>query len=202
MQFNFVATYYDVLSRIVFGGVLDKAKVALFDRIKNGDKVLFIGGGAGNSLKRLLELKPELKIDFVDSSNKMTLKASKGVDLNSTVCFYAMPIENFEGVNYDVIITEFFFDLFNQNKCEELMVFIAPKLNKHGVWIDTDFRNTSNRRHYLLLKLMYLFFRVMAQVSNSNLYNNSLLFKSRGFRLKKNLRFKEGFISSCLYVRH
>lgn len=202
MQFNFIATYYDVLSQIIFGGVLDKAKVSLFDVIKNGDKVLLIGGGTGYSLKYLLELKSDLRVDFVDSSSKMILKASKKVNFNSSVNFFAKPIEKFEGSGYNAIISEFFFDLFEKNKGGELINTIAPKLTNGGIWIDTDFRKTLNKRHYFLLRAMYVFFRLIAQVTNSELHDHSIVFNSEELRLTKELRFKAGFISSCLYVRH
>ena len=130
MQFDLIAPYYDKLSRIVFGSTLEQAKISQFCNIKAGSTILFIGGGAGTSLKTLLNLRKNLTIDYVEPSQKMIFLAKKKVSNFIDFRFHARAIEEFDGTGYDIIITEFFFDLFEASKIQELIKLIKLKLAK------------------------------------------------------------------------
>ncbi len=160
MQFNSIAKYYTTLSSLVFRSTLEIAKTSLFAKIPEGSKILIIGGGTGISLRALVQLKPRAQIDFVETSEQMILRAKRKVNLKPSVTFVQSPIEGFEGGGYDVIITEFFFDLFKKEKIDQLIPTIALKLNPKGYWIDTDFRKTDKVFHKILLSTMYLFLKL------------------------------------------
>ncbi len=200
MQFNFISQYYDLLNRLVFGTRLDKAKVSLFNHITEGNKVLFIGGGTGLSLLRLLSKNQNLAIDFVDSSSQMISIAKRRVKENGTVEFHITDIKQFDGSSYDVIITEFFFDLFTKDNISKLIELLSQKLTKNGVWIDTDFRKPSTLKNRATLKLMYLFFKITAKLKTNILVNTQPFFETNGFKIDKELKFNSGFISSQLIV--
>lgn len=201
MQFDFIAPYYDAISRIVFGTVLEKAKITHFGNITNGSRVLFIGGGSGSSLASLLQTRDDLKTDFVDSSQKMISIAKKRVLDSFNVSFYHIPVEQFDGSSYDFIITEFFFDLFDKNKTKELIEIIASKLTKDGKWIDTDFRESSKLKNKIILKLMYKFFNISAKLKSNKLVHTNLFFIKAGYEITHECKFNSGFISSRLLIR-
>ncbi len=198
MQFDFIAPFYDFISRAVFGSTLEKAKTALFGNITNGSTVLFIGGGSGSSLQTLLKQKENLTIDYVDPSQKMILLAKNRVGNSQYVKFYQLPIEKFVGVDYDVIITEFFFDLFDEAKIQELMELIRLKLNNDGKWIDSDFRKPPSRRHKLLMKMMYWFFKITTNLTTDKLVNTKPLFNEAGLKIITKYKLKSGFVTSQL----
>ena len=163
MQFNFVAKYYTFISRVVFGNSLEIAKVSLFNKIPDYGRVLIIGGGTGVSLGFLVKLKPHIKIDFVEVSSKMIALAKARVN-NGKTQFVCAPIEKFEGTDYDVIITEFFLDLFTVTEIEKHICLIKQKLSTNGIWIDTDFRPTNKIYDKILLKVMYCFFKLFSKI--------------------------------------
>lgn len=201
MQFDFVAPYYDSISKLVFGSVIEKTKTSLFSNITHRSKVLFIGGGSGYSLERLLNTKENLVIDFVDPSHKMILKAKNRVKDSSVVNFHQIHIEEFSGDAYDFVITEFFFDLFGQKKIIELVRIISSKINKNGNWIDTDFREPSNFNNKIILKLMYQFFKITVNIDSNKLVYTKPIFKNAGLKIIVEEKSSTGFISSQLIAR-
>jgi len=198
MQFDFISKYYDTLNKLVFGSLIHKAKTSLFGNVVDGSKILFVGGGSGLSLVELLNNKPNLKIDFVDASPKMIAMAKTRIKEHANVDFHQVEIELFEGTSYDYIITEFFFDLFDENQVKQILDRLIKKLNRKGVWIDTDFRKPQNFRTKLILKLMYLFFKITSNLKTNELVATQHLFVSRGFKIKKEVKFSSNFISSRL----
>ncbi len=198
MEFNTIAPYYDTLSRMVFGNTLEKAKVSLYDHIKNGSTILFIGGGSGSSLQALLKLRKNLTIDFVESSGKMISKAKNRAKNTSVVNFYHKPVEEFEGLNYDYVITEFFLDLFEEPKIKDLIEIISFKLANNGKWIDTDFRQPSKYKGKFILKLMYWFFNIIANVASTKLVCAKPLLQTAGFDICLEKESKSKYISSRL----
>lgn len=201
MQFDFVAPYYDFISKLVFGSVIEQTKTSLFSNITHGSKVLFIGGGSGYSLERLLISRKNLVIDFVDPSRKMILKAKNRVKDSSEVNFHQIHIEEFSGDAYDFVITEFFFDLFGQKRIIELVRIISSKINKKGNWIDTDFREPSYFKNKIILKLMYQFFKITVNIASNKLVYTKPIFKNAGLKIIGEEKSSTGFISSQLIAR-
>jgi len=201
MQFNFIAKYYDAIGKIVFGHRLELAKISLFSKIPEQANILIIGGGTGTSLKKLVSLKPQASIDFVEASEQMIRRARRKVDLEDSVTFIHSPIEKFDGRGYDVIITEFFFDLFKKEKIEIIFSIIALKLNEKGCWIDTDFRKAENIFQKTLLGTMYLFFKITSNIEASSLVETNKIIAENGFRILNEEKINSGFISSRLLVR-
>ncbi len=201
MQFNFIAKYYTLLSKLVFGTALETAKTSLFYKIPAQAKVLFIGGGTGTSLKALVLLKPNVQVDFVEVSEQMMERAKKQMDFANTINFISSPIEEFKGEKYDVLITEFFFDLFTKDKIMQLMPHIMLKLNVGGCWIDTDFRPTAKLPQRVLLKIMYLFFNVTVGLKTLSLADVQKLYPPNSFTLTLEKKYKKGFVTSRFLTR-
>lgn len=200
MQFNFIAKYYSFISRVAFGKSLETAKVSLFNEIPDNARVLLIGGGTGVSLSFLGKLKPHIKIDFVDVSDEM-IKLAKIKPYTDRVNFFCTSIEDFVGDDYDVIITEFFLDLFKATEVQEYIKLVKQKLSDTGVWIDTDFRITKSFSNKILLKIMYLFFRLFSNVRVGRLIYTNNLIQSQGLLISKEHKFKLEFITSRLIVQ-
>jgi ubiquinone/menaquinone biosynthesis C-methylase UbiE len=201
MQFDTVAPYYNMLSKIVFANEISRAKTSQFNSIKIKTRVLFIGGGTGDSLSFLLSRNKELEIDFVDPSEKMMLRARKLNTNSINVNFFQLRIEDFEGGEYDVVITEFFFDLFEKEKIKTLIDQISLKLTTNGIWIDTDFRKPVKFVDKYLLRIMYFFFKVYAGIESSSLNEVEPIFTQAGLVIKKEHKSSTGFITSRLFVR-
>ena len=70
-NFNLIAPVYDFLAKMVFGSHLKKAQTIFLNQIKEGDRVLVVGGGTGWILEELNQLNKPIKVVYVEPSTKM-----------------------------------------------------------------------------------------------------------------------------------
>ena len=60
--------------------------------------------------------------------------------------------------DFDVIITPFFFDNFQDGTMETIFTKLDASVVQKGIWLYCDFQNTGVWWQKVVLKLMYLFF--------------------------------------------
>ena len=158
-DYNNIAHRYDRLAKLVFGNKLESAKKANIEHIKPGHKVLVVGGGTGSILEYIAELGRKNVIDFVDVSDQMIQIARQREIIDNRVSFYPVKIEEFEISDYDIIITNFFFDQFSQDKTEMILAILKQKLSRNGLVLFSDFLNPTSVRNRIIHTLMKLYFR-------------------------------------------
>ncbi len=79
-NYNKIAKYYDLISRLVYGKAIIKAQVSLLKFIPANSSVLIIGGGTGWVLEELAKIHQEgLTIIYVENSSKMIALAQKEI---------------------------------------------------------------------------------------------------------------------------
>lgn len=205
------AFFYDLLSRLVFGNKLQQAQSAFLHLIPQDARILIVGGGSGWILEEIARIHPNnnLSITYVEASPKMTALAQRRIkdvahfqSVPHLINFITAPIEEVAlKDDYDVIITAFFFDNFNDYAAGA----IAGKLTQHlvpdGVLIYTDFANRTSAKYKLLLKAMYLFFGLICGVGTNALPDMFRIFDKRGFVPLYGSDFMNGFIESRVYIK-
>ena len=77
MSFDFVAPFYQILERIVFGSKLQTARMAFVPEITRRQRVLVVGEGDGRFLAEFVEFWPESEIVCVEASRRMIERARK-----------------------------------------------------------------------------------------------------------------------------
>ena len=197
-DFNKIYWFYDFLARMVYGNTLEKAKHSLIFTIQPNTRVLIVGGGTGATLEYLNTHCTGIHVDYVEPSSGMLKKATKRSINDLEISFYNLPIEQFSGLGNDAVITEFFFDMFEEPQLENNLRHIKKMLHKDGIWLDTDFRKTSNRFHKLLTKMMIVFFRATVGMKMKHLLETLPVFSRNGLKLKEEVSFKNGFVTSRL----
>jgi ubiquinone/menaquinone biosynthesis C-methylase UbiE len=60
-NFDFIAPYYDFLSKLIFGKRLRIAQTSLLSKIPRHQRILLVGGGTGWILPELLQICSLLK---------------------------------------------------------------------------------------------------------------------------------------------
>ena len=198
-----VSSFYDRLSRLVFGNKLEAAHLFLLKFISPAANVLIVGGGSGWILEAIAAMHPSgLIITFIDASPKMEAMAEKRGCAGNTVSFIAQKVQSIGLVKeYDVVITPFFFDNFGQVEAANIFGHLAGAVKDNGLWLDTDFQNTSRLSHKALLKCMYLFFSIFCGIQTLRLPGTSALFKRSGFSCVDQQIFMDGFVLSTVYTR-
>lgn len=188
-NYDRIARQYDFVSRIIFGKRLIQAQESLLHRIKNGDKILLVGGGNGKILESIAALKrTNVAIIFVDASKEMIRLARQKKHDGLQVAFIAERIENiaFEQ-QFDIVFTPFFLDNFAKEKVAFLFAKIHSYLKPSGLWLYVDFeQDTQNKKLWksILLKTMYLFFKITCDIETTRLVDPRYLFDQNNYHLR------------------
>ncbi len=200
MNYNYIAPYYDLLSRICFLNQQQKAHQIILEHLKPNAKILWLGGGSGWFLPKIDQLRFNLSIDYVEVSLVMLTKAKQKKLKNTSVHFIEEDILKFNSdQKYDVIITAFIFDHFKREECELMFNRFNENLKTNGKWIYIDFCENQTKIQRCLTRAMVLFFNVVAGIKAKDfpkvddLFNNFKMLAKRAYFLK--------YIEAKVYVK-
>ncbi len=202
MSYDAVSFFYDALARLVFADAQMKAQESTLHHIRPGSRVLIAGGGSGWLLEAIGKIHLSgLSITYIDSSAKMIAHARRRDVAKNDVVFITSSIMDaqFEPGSFDVIITPFLFDNFTQSECDQAFTVLHHSLAAGGRWLFTDFRKTNKIWHGLLLRSMYLFFRVLAGIHARQLPDTDGLFSMADYYVLADNKFSHGFIGALAY---
>ena len=166
--FDRMTIMYDAFARVLSFNQINKSQLAFLSHLKTQSTCLILGGGTGLFLHRLLEENKTIHITYVDASAEMIRYAKKRIagsdDSLARLTFVHEPVENFVFARYDVIVCNYFLDLFDENYVESLLVRFSESLNSNGVLyvVDFNFPNAKRTSGWLMntgLKMLYVFFR-------------------------------------------
>ena len=203
-NYDRIASTYDRLSRLVFFQAQTNAQKVQLPFIPPGSKILIVGGGTGWILEAIAKVPfSGLNITFVEISANMIALARKVDAGNNKVFFLQSAIEDQDFEHpFDVVITAFLFDNFGGPRAEQVFEKLHGTLKNGGLWLFSDFSETSTRPwQSVLLKLMYAFFRQIAQVEANSLFNTAPLFQKHGYRRVFHKLYYWKFIESSVYEK-
>ncbi len=203
MSFNRVAPFYDLLARLIFGKAIRKAQVEYLNRISSNDKVLILGGGTGWILDEIRKHgTPE--IIYVDISEKMISRSKKRGYPENKVTFITGSHHEIPEGDYDVILTFFFLDMFNQSDVTRIVHEFREKLKSGGLWLVADFNEEIQRRgnkvKKALLKFMYWFFRLTCNIEANRLAEFRQTFEKQNLKLQETKLFYSRMIFTSCYT--
>lgn len=200
--FDRLAPMYDKLAGLVFGKEIKRAQRRFLDEVAPLSRVLILGGGTGWLLAELVSAKPDCKVTYIDASKKMIDMAYKQIPT------YRQNVEFIHGTErdipaastYDVVITHFYLDLFNENSCREVCALVRTHCRPGSLWLACDFINRV-WWHCVMLKIMYIFFRSVTGLRTRNLPDWRTQISDVGF-IEIGVQYYSGnFICSSLYKR-
>ena len=197
-NYNRVSWFYDALARLIFGSKLEYAKMAQLNQIKTSDKVLIVGGGSGSILKYLDEKTAPRQVDFVEYASTMLRKAQQVELKHLKVNFKPGDILLHEQGNYDVIITNFFFDQYGYAECENYILHLKGLARPGASLLYADFILSSRWRDRVIRKAMYLFFRLTLNLGKVQLLNHKTIFLKHGIECQRTIPISS-FIVSEMY---
>jgi ubiquinone/menaquinone biosynthesis C-methylase UbiE len=197
------ASFYDGLSRLVFGGVLMEAQACFLPHIPEGANVLIIGGGTGWILEEISKVPPSgLYITYVEISAKMMALSRKRKAGTNQVEFINKAIEDVKlPQDFDVIITPFLFDNYTAKTLPATFRHIHQMLKPGGLWFNIDFQLTGKWWQAVLLKSMLLFFKVLCGVESWRLPDVEREFGRHGYTLAETMLFFRDFVGTRMYKK-
>lgn len=205
-NYDKIANHYDFLSRLIFFKSQVKAQINQLKSIPANSSLLIVGGGTGWILEEIAKVYSSgLSITYVEISEKM-IKLSKARNFkNNQVDFIALGIEDFKTEQkFDVILTPFLFDNFSRHRAEAVFKDLHHHLKINGLWFFVDF-SLSNRKgkwwKSIVLKSMYLFFKIMGIVEAHQLVDMQPYFTQEKYKTLEKRLYYSGFISATIYQK-
>jgi ubiquinone/menaquinone biosynthesis C-methylase UbiE len=203
-NYNNSAWFYDGLSRLVYGKALIKAQIYLLRYLPTGSNILLIGGGTGWILEEITKIyQGGFSITYVEvAPAMMSLSKKRDIGTNKIV-FLNDAVENIElQADFDVVITPFLFDNFSEQTLKKVFKHIHQSLKPKGLWLNADFQLTGRWWQQLLLKAMFLFFRILCGIEASSLPDIEQQFEKYNYGNVAGNTFYGDFIISKIYTKN
>lgn len=202
-NYNNSAWFYDRLSRLVYGDALIRSQVYLLKHIPANSNILIAGGGTGWVLEEITKLHPSgLNITYVEISEKMMAISRKRNIGSNKVTYVNEPVENINvELLYDTVITPFLFDNFTEETLQQVFDRIHHLLKPGGTWLNTDFQVTGRWWQRLLLRSMFIFFRLICNIEASQLPDIKKCFDQYDYKAIDEKSFFGEFILSTAYAK-
>jgi len=200
-NYNNSAWFYDGLSRLVYGRALVNAQVYLLQQVPANTNVLIIGGGTGWILEELTKIHPAgLQITYVEIAPNMIALSEKRNTGTNQVTLINDAIENVAlSAGFDIVITPFLLDNFTESTLNKVFAHISSLLKKDELWLNASFQLTGKWWQQVLLKTMFIFFRITCGIEASKLPGIAACFEMNGYKLITEQPFFGDFIGSKVY---
>ncbi len=202
-NFNGIAWIYDSMAKLVFGKTIRLAQINMLQAIPPGSRILIVGGGTGWILEEISVVHGTgLRITYVDSSAKMISLAKKKYAANNRVKFVNESILTTNLYDtYNVVITPFIFDVFSTHTARLVFERINLHVKDSSLWLYSDFNASTgiSLGQKVLLKIMYLFFRLCCGIEAKQLPDMDRYFLEHGYRLALEKNYMGNFITSRVY---
>lgn len=198
--FDFIAPIYDALALAVFGNDIRKSQVHFFHVVKEHSTILVLGGGTGWILRYLLKNKSHCEVWYIEASQKMIQKARQKDSGNNRIYFiHGTQNDIPENVQYDVVVANFYFDMFTDRSLDAIIDRIRRVLLPTSQLVVTDFVHSAKPHHRILLWLMYRFFRLTCGIEAGALPDWQRKITEKKMHASWCDFFYDGFIQSILY---
>ena len=197
MNCDAIAPWYRWLEYAGFGRALERRREAFLGEVANARRVLVLGDGDGRALAALLRANDQATIDYVDVSAGM-LELARARAGESRVAYHhadalTMPLE---GGAYDLVVTHFFLDCFDDLGQERLVERVGEALTPEARWLVSEFRKPG-----LFVAMLYWFFRITTGLQTRALVDHHALFECEGFRLERAESVRGGRLVSELWAK-
>ena len=203
-DYNSIAGIYDVLSKLIFQKSIINAQKFLLQYIPANSNILIVGGGTGWILEAIADLRSKnIQITYVEKSARMISLSKRRHYKKNTVDFVNEAIEDFTTEKiFNVIFTAFVFDNFKADKTAIVFNRLNQSLKQNGLWLYADFINDNHGKLWkkILLKIMYVFFKLTCNIETQQLINMDNYFAESYTKTSKNF-FYSNFIQSKIYLK-
>lgn len=204
-NYDKIAFCYDWLGRLVLGNGVKQSQICLLPFISPGNNILIVGGGSGWILEEISKIYTSgLHIVYIEVSAKMMKLAKEKNIAENKVEFVNNYIEQYNTTSaFDIIITSFLFDNFNEKTASDIFDKLNALLNNKGKWLFADFHITpvSSLYQRMLLKLMYYFFKWISKVEADKLHNMDSFFLKYHYKEVFCKYYHNRFIKAACWVK-
>ena len=211
MSFDALAPHYRWMEVVLAGKKLQRCRTAFLNRISPPHNILIWGEGNGRFLIECRRTWRGARILCADASRGMLELARHrlerhrlGTDevefLHADVSEWSPP-----RCEYDLIVTHFFLDCFGPEQLQSVIGKLASTARQKAAWLVADFQapefGLRRIRARLILKVMYLFFRIVTRLPASRLTRPDPFLARSEFTLSARRVSEWGLLHSDLWQR-
>jgi ubiquinone/menaquinone biosynthesis C-methylase UbiE len=200
-NFNLIAPVYDALAKLIFGNKLKRAQCHFLHLIPKDSNVLILGGGTGWILDEIYKTGFRGSVTYVEASAEMIKMTEKRLQPSWKVALICGDEKAIPKEFYDVLITNFFLDVFSADHLNKVMNQLAEQLSPQGLWFCTDFRHTNRLKHKLIIWSMFLFFRFSAHLESKVLLDFHSYYWDLPMKQIDYQELSKGLIFSSVYQK-
>jgi ubiquinone/menaquinone biosynthesis C-methylase UbiE len=175
MSFDALAPHYRWMEFVLAGEKLQRCRTAFLDQISAPENILIWGEGNGRFLVECRRKWSRGRIICADASERMLALANERIEksgldasgiefVRADVLEWSPPLKN----GFDLVVTHFFLDCFQAEQLQRIVSAIALAAHPTASWLLADFqtplRGLGKWRAELILKAMYLFFRIATRL--------------------------------------
>jgi SAM-dependent methyltransferase len=207
-----IANVYRWIEYAAFGPVLERVRSRWLPELAGAQRVLVLGDGDGRFLSRLAKRYPSAEVHYIDSSARMLALAHGRIHRerlpNPDRLQFTLGDARFTaitGQDYDLVVSHFFLDCFDDQGLSELADHIGLHLALNARWAVSDFREPEGgflapllRLH---LQLMFAFFRYTCSLETKRLPDYSLIRHTLGLAVSQRADFLGGFVFSEIWSK-
>ena len=208
VNFDRVARSYRTLEYLVLGRSLERTRLHFLPRLNSARSALVLGDGDGRFVARLFAMYPELHATTVDSSAEMLKllqqRCAPYVDRLQTFHGDAMRFTPASGTSYDLVVTHFFLDCFEETQIDELIARLDPALEPKALWLFSDFRlprGVLRLPARMMIRGLYLAFRILTGLRTTRLPRHDAPLSKAGFERIDQQTFLAGILTTELWQR-
>jgi tRNA (cmo5U34)-methyltransferase len=201
-RYDSIAAVYDRLAKMMFGNQIIISQLHFLTSVPDGSSVLILGGGTGLIAKELLKIRPGCRIAFIDASAKMiSIAKMNNVSALTNIRFVHGTEDDIPPDHYDVVITNFFLDLFSPGELDFVLQKIKRRLTLSAIWLVADFQKPKTLWQKFVLAFMYRFFGLVTRLKNRELPMLFEQIEKIGFDKIETAELASGFIKTAVLKR-
>jgi ubiquinone/menaquinone biosynthesis C-methylase UbiE len=211
MSFDLLAPHYRWMEFILAGEKLQRCRTAFLEELPLARNILLVGEGHGRCLIECRRRFPTAQITCVDASEPMLVQARRQLTRHHPetirVSFIHADVLNWTptGADYDLIVTNFFFDCFRADQLEQIIARIAAATSPDANWLIADFQTApagwQRIRSRIILWTMYAFFRATTRLPARRLTAPDSYLERAGFARHRHTETEWGLLHSAWWKR-
>lgn len=197
-DFDKLAFVYDRLAQLVFGKSVTESQQFFLSKVQDRSHVLILGGGSGQVVEKLFEVRPAVEICYIEASSKMLSLAKSRLSNDNRIQFVHGTENDIPNHSFDAVITNFYLDLFPEASLKIVLGKIKMNLTPNASWVVTDFVD-HRWWHRIMLAIMYLFFKITSRIEADRLPNWHTAIQKIGGRKSDSKFFCHDFIETAVF---
>lgn len=206
--YDSLAPFYRAIETLVFGGGLQRARVALLDPLPSVERILVLGDGDGRLLQALAERQRRATIISIDQSDAMLARQRQRLNRevqSGRVRMIRGDVGELDQVlgdesNFDLIVAAFLTDCFQRDELDRVWLHWLGRLRPGGTVYHVDFvmppSGIRRWRAKLLSAIMHRFFAWQTGLESRELVPRPTQMGPWRLRVLAEVTSRDGFVRS------